>query len=70
MSDIKQSIHDQFGRAAAQYKTSQVHATGEDLARIAEMVQQQEPPYALDAGCGAGHTSVAIAPVQPPGRCP
>lgn len=62
MSDIKQSIHDQFGRAAAQYKTSQVHATGEDLVQITKLVQQQEPPYALDAGCGAGHTSVAIAP--------
>lgn len=62
MSDIKQSIHDQFGRAAAQYKTSQVHATGEDLVRIAKLVQQQEQPYALDAGCGAGHASMAIAP--------
>ena len=62
MSDIKQSVHDQFGRAAAQYKTSQVHATGEDLVRIAKLVQQQEQPYALDAGCGAGHASMAIAP--------
>ena len=62
MSDIKQSVHDQFGRAAAQYKTSQVHATGEDLVRIGKLVQQQEQPYALDAGCGAGHASMAIAP--------
>ncbi len=62
MSDIKQSVHDQFGRAAARYKTSQVHATGEDLVRIGKLVQQQEQPYALDAGCGAGHASMAIAP--------
>ncbi len=62
MSDIKQSIHDQFGRAAARYKTSQVHATGEDLVRIAKLAQQHNAPSALDAGCGAGHASVAIAP--------
>ena len=55
VSDIKQSIHDQFGRAAAQYKTSQVHATGEDLVRIAKLVQQQEQPYALDAGLSLIH---------------
>ena len=62
MSDIKQSVHDQFGKAAAQYKTSQTHATGEDLVRIAKLVQMTEQPSVLDAGCGAGHTSVAVAP--------
>jgi len=63
VTDIKQSVHDQFGPAAAQYKTSAVHAMGDDLVQMATLVQQQEgQPYALDAGCGAGHTAMAIAP--------
>ena len=62
MNDIKQAVHDQFGKAAKEYKTSQVHAAGEDLQRIVELVKKNTGANALDAGCGAGHTAVAIAP--------
>lgn len=62
MNDIKQTVHDQFGKAAKAYKTSQVHAAGEDLQRIVELVKKNTGKNALDAGCGAGHTAVAIAP--------
>ena len=48
MSDIKQSVQDQFGKVAAHYKTSKVHAAGEDLERIAQLVQQSTAPVVID----------------------
>ncbi len=62
MTDIKQSVQDQFRQAAENYRKSAVHAAGEDLQRIAQLVQAQPAAHALDAGCGAGHTAAAIAP--------
>jgi SAM-dependent methyltransferase len=62
MTDIKQAVQDQFGRVAENYRLSAVHATGEDLQRIVQLVRDQPPQQALDAGCGAGHTAAAIAP--------
>lgn len=62
MTGIKQSVHDQFAKAAAQYRISQVHAQGEDLQQIAALVQRYDAPYVLDAGCGAGHVSRTVAP--------
>ncbi len=62
--DTKTAVNDQFSRAAARYKVSQVHAAGEDLQHIAALVQQQPQPRVLDAGCGAGHTALAVAPVS------
>ena len=62
MADIKQAVHDQFSKTAANYRTSAVHAAGEDLAAIARLVAQDNAPVVLDAGCGAGHTAVNVAP--------
>ncbi len=62
MSDIKQAVHDQFSKTAEQYRVSAVHASGEDLAKIAELVAKESAPYVLDAGCGAGHTAIKVAP--------
>ena len=62
MADIKQSVQSQFGRVADNYRTSQVHAAGGDLQRIIDLVATQTVQHALDAGCGAGHTAVGIAP--------
>ncbi|HLV35739.1 MAG TPA: methyltransferase domain-containing protein [Spirillospora sp.] len=62
MTDIKQSVQNQFGRVAENYRTSAVHAAGEDLQRIVQLVAAQPAQRALDAGCGAGHTAAAIAP--------
>lgn len=62
MTDLKQAVHNQFDRAADHYRRSQVHALGEDLSLIAQRVQSIEAPLVLDAGCGAGHTSFAVAP--------
>jgi ubiquinone/menaquinone biosynthesis C-methylase UbiE len=62
MPDIKDSVQGQFDRAADSYRKSQVHASGEDLQAIAQLVKAHAPQIVLDAGCGAGHTAVTVAP--------
>ena len=51
----------QFGTTAAAYVTSQVHASGADLDRIAARVREARPTHALDLGAGGGHAGYAIA---------
>ncbi len=62
MPDIKGAVQGQFDAAAANYRTSAVHAAGADLPTIAQLVQEHGGQRVLDAGCGAGHTSLAVAP--------
>ncbi|MGL4649760.1 MAG: class I SAM-dependent methyltransferase, partial [Caldilineaceae bacterium] len=62
MSDLKQAVAEQFGRSAHAYRTSSVHARGADLARLIALAAPQQHEVALDAGCGAGHTAVTLAP--------
>src|SRR5258708_22430679 len=52
----------QFGPRAAAYVTSAVHAQGEDLQRLGEMVRGHGAARALDLGCGGGHVSFHVAP--------
>ena len=52
----------QFGPRAAAYVTSAVHAQGEDLQKLAEMVCGHGNARALDLGCGGGHVSFHLAP--------
>lgn len=56
------SVQSQFGRAAADYATSAVHAKGESLARIVELTAPQKTWEALDVATGAGHTAAIFAP--------
>lgn len=60
--DAAPSVQSQFGRAAADYATSEVHAKGESLARIVEMTAPQKTWEALDVATGAGHTAAIFAP--------
>ncbi|WP_051377730.1 class I SAM-dependent methyltransferase [Derxia gummosa] len=53
---------EQFGASAASYLSSGVHATGADLARLADLMPADGQARALDLGCGAGHAAFAIAP--------
>lgn len=62
MQDVKAAVQQQFGHVAEQYRASAVHAAGEDLQRLAHEVQRMNAARVLDAGCGAGHTAVAVAP--------
>ncbi len=62
MADVKRSVQQQFDRVAANYRTSTVHARGEEFARMLALAGLQGNERVLDAGCGAGHTAVAFAP--------
>jgi SAM-dependent methyltransferase len=52
----------QFGPRAAAYVASAVHARGEDLLQLVEMVKGQAEARLLDLGCGGGHVSFHVAP--------
>lgn len=62
MLTTKASVQAQFGQTAENYRHSRVHATGNDLKWLAKEVEQGKYEQVLDVGCGAGHTSVAVAP--------
>lgn len=62
MLDVKASVQNQFGNVADNYRTSAVHARGEDLARMVDVADLVGTEQVLDAGCGAGHTALAFAP--------
>ena len=59
---MKSLVQSQFGRAAADYATSDVHAKGESLARIVELAAPNADWQGLDVATGAGHTAIAFAP--------
>src|SRR6266702_6980467 len=52
-----------FGSAATSYLTSSVHASGNDLQKLAEILREKPAGRVLDLGCGAGHASYAASPV-------
>ena len=62
MIDLKQSVQQQFDRVAANYRTSTVHAQGEEFARMLALAELRGDERVLDAGCGAGHTATTFAP--------
>jgi len=53
-------VADQFGAQAQAYVQSTVHAQGEDLARLADLVRGRPAARVLDLGCGGGHVSYAV----------
>ncbi len=52
----------QFGPRAAAYVQSAVHAGGQDLDALEEIVRGARPAHALDLGCGGGHVAYRLAP--------
>lgn len=60
--DIKQHVQSQFDNVASNYRTSTVHASGEELRLMVEQSPTTPSTLVLDAGCGAGHTAIAFAP--------
>ena len=60
--DVKGQVQRQFGDAAANYRRSKVHAAGQDLDLMVKSGALRADSVLLDAGCGAGHTSLAFAP--------
>jgi ubiquinone/menaquinone biosynthesis C-methylase UbiE len=61
--DVKDSVQKQFSPVAANYATSAVHAGGPDLAAMLAALPLSGAERVLDAGCGAGHTALAFAPM-------
>jgi ubiquinone/menaquinone biosynthesis C-methylase UbiE len=61
MPDVKAGVQQQFGQVASNYATSTVHASGDDLNRMVEIAALTGSELVLDAGCGAGHTALALA---------
>jgi ubiquinone/menaquinone biosynthesis C-methylase UbiE len=61
--EIKDSVQKQFSPVAANYASSAVHAGGPDLAAMLAAVTPGGAERVLDAGCGAGHTALAFAPM-------
>lgn len=61
-TDVKAAVRQQFGAVAENYRTSTVHAQGDDLVRLVAACGLTGNERVLDAGCGAGHASAAVAP--------
>lgn len=57
-----QLVQSQFGIAAADYVTSKVHASGQDLAWLAEAASLTGVERVLDVATGGGHAAFALAP--------
>ena len=60
--DAKERVRSQFGRAAAAYATSDVHAHGDSLGLLVDLVRPVATWQAVDVATGAGHTALAFAP--------
>lgn len=59
--ELKESVQRQFGSVASHYAGSNVHAGGPDLQALAARALACGAKSALDVGCGAGHTALALA---------
>lgn len=54
-------VENQFGPNADAYVNSAVHASGEDLDVLEQIVRQASPARALDIGSGGGHAAYRLA---------
>ena len=61
-SAAKSLVQSQFGANAERYATSRIHAEGESLWRLMEMVAPRADWEAIDIATGPGHTALAFAP--------
>jgi ubiquinone/menaquinone biosynthesis C-methylase UbiE len=62
-SRIHKRVSAQFGRAAAAYSTSLVHADPAALRKVVELANPQPTDVALDIATGTGNTALALAPL-------
>lgn len=63
MSDeLKAKVQTQFGAATDGYATSDIHARGESLGALLELIKPRAEWQMLDVATGTGHTAMAFAP--------
>jgi ubiquinone/menaquinone biosynthesis C-methylase UbiE len=60
--DLKAKVQSQFGSAADDYASSEVHAKGHSLTVLLDFVRPEPDWQMLDVGTGAGHTALLFAP--------
>jgi ubiquinone/menaquinone biosynthesis C-methylase UbiE len=60
---MKSLAQQRFGKAAADYATSETHAKGASLKRLVDLTQPKPHWRVLDVATGAGHTALAFAPL-------
>ena len=58
----KKKVQEQFGASAGAYVSSAIHAKGESLARLIELVEPKSEWRVLDIATGGGHTAIRFAP--------
>ena len=58
----KTLVQEQFGKTAASYLTSIVHAKGASLERLVELTRPKKNWRALDVATGGGHVAYTFAP--------
>ena len=63
METIKTDVQSQFGKSAASYVTSEIHAKGKDLAKLMEIANLSGKEQVLDVATGGGHVANALAPL-------
>ncbi len=61
-NNIKAKVQAQFGAASEAYAASAVHAKGESLKLLTELIHPQPAWVMLDVATAAGHTALAFAP--------
>ncbi len=60
--DPQAKVRAQFGPSSDAYATSEIHAKGESVGVLLELVRPQADWQAIDVATGAGHTALAFAP--------
>lgn len=59
---IKEKVKDVFGKNADKYRTSELHAMGDDLALLVDWLEPKSTWTVLDIATGGGHVTKALAP--------
>ena len=62
MDANKDLVRSQFGRAAGDYATSDIHARGDGPGLLVGLIHPEKSWHVLDVATGAGHTALAMAP--------
>jgi ubiquinone/menaquinone biosynthesis C-methylase UbiE len=61
--NIKKQVQEQFGKNAAHYVTSEIHAKGQDLQTLLMLSGAKKTDVVLDIATGGGHVANGFAPL-------